>query len=59
MADDILMGFYCDVDGSREITMDAGELKEAHWVTREELELQPDQYSLTNEMMTQFKEGKV
>ena len=59
MADDILMGFYCDVDGERNITMDAGELKEAHWVTREELELQPDQYSLTNEMMTIFKEGKV
>jgi len=57
MADDILMGFYCEVDGSREITMDANELREAHWVTREELELQPDQYSLTNEMMTRFKEG--
>ena len=59
MADDILMGFYCEVDGSREIRMDANELKEAHWVTRDELELQPDQYSLTNEMMTRFKLGQV
>ena len=59
MADDILMGFYCEVDGNRDIRMDANELKEAHWVTREELELQPDQYSLTNEMMTRFKQGQV
>ena len=58
IVDDILVGFYCDVDGDRTITMDAGELKVAEWRTREDVELQPDDYSLTNEMMKMFKEGK-
>ena len=58
MADDILMGFYCDVDGDTTITMDASELKEALWVKREDVILQPDTYSLTNEMMTLFREGR-
>jgi len=59
IVDDILVGFYCDVDGDDTIRMDEGELKVAEWRTREEIELQPDEYSLTNEMMKMFKEGKV
>jgi len=55
---DILMGFYCEVDGDDTIHMDAEELQQAKWVAREEIELQPDDYSLTNEMMLRFKEGK-
>ena len=58
IVDDILVGFYCDVDGDDTIRMDEGELKVAEWRTREEVELQPDDYSLTNEMMKMFKEGK-
>lgn len=56
-ANDILLGFYCDVDGNTEITMDSGELKYAEWVSREDIILQPDDDSLTNEMMKMFKEG--
>lgn len=59
IVDDLLAGFFCDVEGDDTITMDEGELKIAEWRTREEIELQPDQYSLTNEMMTMFKEGKI
>ena len=59
MADDILMGFFCDVDGDTEIHMDASELKEAFWADRDSIVLQPDTFSLTNEMMTIFKEGKL
>ena len=55
-ASDILVGFYCEVDGDDTIRMDANELKEALWVTADEIELQPDDYSLTNEMMMRFKE---
>jgi NAD+ diphosphatase len=51
-------GFFCDVDGDDTIKMDESELKVAEWRTREEIELQPDDYSLTNEMMRMFKEGK-
>ena len=58
IADDILAGFYCDVDGDTTIRLDTSELKEGVWMRREEVVLQPDDYSLTNEMMMMFKEGK-
>ena len=58
IVDDILVGFYCDVDGDDTIRMDESELKVAEWRAREDIILQPDDYSLTNEMMTMFKEGK-
>lgn len=59
IVDDLLAGFFCDVAGDDTITMDEGELKIAEWRGRSDIELQPDQYSLTNEMMTMFKEGKI
>ena len=59
IASDILAGFYCEADGSGEIRMDASELKYAAWVKREEIELQPDDASLTNEMMQMFRDGKI
>ncbi len=59
VADDILAGFYCEVDGSIDIHRDEEELSVAEWKTRKEVELQPDDLSLTNEMMKMFKEGKV
>lgn len=55
-ANDILLGFYCDVDGDDTITMDSEELKYAEWVKAEDIELQPGSFSLTNEMMKLFKE---
>ncbi|MCR5293985.1 MAG: NAD(+) diphosphatase [Lachnospiraceae bacterium] len=58
IVDDLLAGFYCDLDGDSTIRRDDGELKEASWVRREDVVLQPDDYSLTNEMMRMFKEGK-
>ena len=58
VADDILTGFYCELDGSDEISRDEQELAVAQWVRREDVVLQPDDFSLTNEMMTLFKEGR-
>jgi len=58
IADDILAGFYCDVDGSTEIHLDENELKEAVWVRRGEVVGQPVDFSLTNEMMMRFNEGE-
>ena len=58
IASDILAGFYCEVDGDPRIRIDESELKYAEWVPREEIGLQPQDYSLTNEMMQLFKEGK-
>ena len=57
MASDLLVGFYCDVDGDDTIKMDESELKYAQWLRREEIELQPGEHSLTNEMMKLFKSG--
>ena len=57
LAQDLLAGFFCEVDGDDKIKMDEGELKYAEWVSREEVELQPNDYSLTNDMMKLFKAG--
>ena len=57
MAEDILMGFYCEVDGDTTIRMDRNELKYAEWVKRDDIVLQPNNLSLTNEMMQMFKNG--
>lgn len=57
LAQDLLAGFFCEVDGDDKIKMDEGELKYAEWVGRDEIELQPNDYSLTNEMMKMFKSG--
>lgn len=58
MAQDILVGFFCDADENSEIHMDENELKYAEWVKRDEIVLQPDNMSLTNEMMQVFKSGR-
>ena len=59
MAQDLLVGFYCELDGSDEIHMDEGELKSAKWTDRSDIELQPGSLSLTNEMMRMFKENRI
>ena len=58
MALDLLVGFLCDLDGDDTIRMDENELKYAEWVKRDELELEPNDISLTNEMMKMFRNGK-
>jgi NAD+ diphosphatase len=58
MAADLLVGFFCDVDGDDDIKMDESELKYAQWLGRDEIELQPYEHSLTNEMMKRFRNGE-
>ena len=43
----------------KQLFMDESELKYAEWVYREDIVLQPSDYSLTNEMMKIFKENKI
>ena len=59
IANDLLIGYYCDLDGDPSINMDKSELKYAAWVKREDIQLQPDETSLTNEMMMMFKNGTI
>lgn len=53
----LLLGFFCKVDGENTITMDAEELSFADWFTREEIPEEDDGFSLTREMMRVFREG--
>ena len=59
MAQDLLTGFYCEAEEDAVIHMDPNELKYAEWVRREDIILQPNDLSLTNEMMKRFKMGEV
>lgn len=54
----LLMGYFAQLDGSDQITLDTSELSEAGWFTREEITLEDDHVSLTREMIQRFKEGK-
>ena len=53
----LLLGFFCDLDGDGAITMDRHELSTAEWFEREEMPTDDDGYSLTREMMSIFREG--
>ena len=55
----LLMGFFCDLDGSDQIKLDTSELAEAGWYSREEITLEDDHVSLTREMILYFKNGNI
>lgn len=55
MSSTILAGFFCDVDGCTNISIDETELSSAKWIKREDIVGQPDDFSLTHEMMMLFK----
>lgn len=50
----LLLGFFCRVDGETEITVDENELSSAGWFSREDIP-EDDGFSLTGEMMGLFK----
>ena len=54
----VLMGFFCDVDGSTEIHIDENELSMAQWYHRDALPAKDDGISLTREMIRVFEEGR-
>lgn len=56
--DTLLFGFYCEVDGSTDITLDEEELAVAEWFERDEIPVTEKSVSLTNEMILHFKSGK-
>ena len=53
----VLMGFFCDLDGSDEIHIDENELAMAQWYPRNDLPAHDDGISLTREMIRVFEEG--
>lgn len=56
--DTLLMGFFCDLDGEEEITLDHEELAMAEWFEREDIPVTEKNISLTNEMIIKFKKGE-
>lgn len=55
--DTLLMGFFCELDGSDRITMQESELSEAGWFHRSALPEEFSHISLTGEMIDQFRLG--
>ena len=56
--DSLLMGFFCDLDGSDEIHRQESELAEALWHDRSALPEDHSGISLTGEMIEMFRLGK-
>lgn len=57
-SDTLLMGFFCELDGSDKIKMDEEELSVAQWCNREDVPVQEEDISLTSEMMCRFRQGR-
>ena len=53
----LLAGYFCDVDGNNDVTIDVKELSAAKWLTRDEIP-EPNTISLTGTMMRAFKNGE-
>lgn len=54
-AGDMLLGFFCELDGSDEVKMDETELSVAEWVHYKDIPEYNEGLSLTEEMMNYFK----
>lgn len=58
-ASNLLLGYFCELEGSDEIHFDEEELQSAIWVSREELEpVRENLLSLTGTMIETFRLGK-
>lgn len=55
----LLCGFFAELDGADGIRLEEDELAEGRWVTRDELQVVYEDFSLTNEMMCRFKNGEM
>ena len=56
--DTLLVGFYCELDGAAQISLDRNELCEGLWMERSELPVRENDVSLTAEMIEMFRIGE-
>lgn len=56
--DNILAGYFCQVDGDTRIKMDQDELSVAQWVHKDDIDIVNEDLSLTNEMICRFAQDK-
>lgn len=57
--DTLLLGFFAELDGASDITLDEEELALAEWFEREEIPVTEKNISLTNEMILAFKNREI
>ena len=57
IAGNLLLGYFCDLDGDDTIAIDENELSMAGWYDRHDLPAKDDGISLTREMIRIFSEG--
>lgn len=57
-ASNLLLGFFCELDGDDQIHMDTEELQFAQWISRADLPEQENLASLTATMIERFRLGK-
>lgn len=53
----LLLGYFCELDDTPEITLDTGELASAEWVHYKDIPEDAEGLSLTREMMTVFRDS--
>lgn len=58
LSESMILGVYCDLDGSDEVSLNDGELSVAEWFNREDVPHRDDGVSVTGELMNGFIEGK-
>ena len=58
IAGNLSIGYFCDLDGDDQVTLDENELASAEWFDRSNLPAKDDGISLTREMIRIFGEGK-
>lgn len=59
LSDSLLIGFFAELDGSPEITLDHNELESAEWVERHNIPNENSEISLTHEMIEAFRNNKI
>lgn len=55
----MLVGFFAELDGSPELTVDTGELEDAEWIERKDIPPVQSTISLTATMIEAFRTGEV
>ena len=55
-SDSLLFGFYAELEGEPDLSIDKNELSEAVWLESADIDVAPDNLSLTNEMICRFRD---
>lgn len=60
-SESLLVGFFCELDGDSDITLDKTELSLAQWMSREEIPESAENFakSLTGDMIRAFRKGEI